>query len=155
MNGFARLKARLEQDGWYVGWAQGQSQSDGWALIPTHFPAEHPHANQAVDLDKILFNTEQDCLCEAGSDDEPPELPDGLSDEEQKDWWETVYDVWFENNLNAEFIGNSENLVSSLFCFSTSENGMKNLKTAISFIEECGIYYNWSNNSEDRIEIIW
>ena len=48
-----------------------------------------------------------------------------------------------------------EEVPGSLFCFSGSDEGPKNLREIISIIEECGCKVIWSGDSDERPYISW
>jgi hypothetical protein len=98
---FAKLKERLEQEGWYVGWNHYCCQSCGWMDVPSYLNARydedgyvvHPETGeevdyktrnelyQEVDLNKVLFNHSQDC---------------------EYDWHESVYQFFGEDDEKCE-----------------------------------------------------
>lgn len=155
MGNFENLKSRLEIDGWFVGWALGSTRQAGWGLIPLVFPETHPLSGKPVDLDKVLFNHEQDCESLPENEEDEPEMPDGLSDEDEEKWWCEVYDSWLDNLQNHRRVASMDEMTASRFCFSDTEPGVRNLNDILTIIEECGCQWNWDKTGEQRIEISW
>lgn len=155
MNNFQTLKSRLEVDGWFVGWALGCSQIDGWIYIPTEFPETHPLSGKIIDIDKVLFNHGQDCENFVEEEEFPPEMPEGLSDEDQKKWYCEVFDKWLDDCSAQRRILECDEMYSSLFCFSNSKIGLKKLIGILPHIDECGCRWDWNKKSDTRILISW
>lgn len=149
MNGFQKMKVALEHQGWYVGWAEGYFQDEGWCNVPYTFPSDHPHAGKEVDFDKCLFNIIQDVELEdeyiLGLD---RKLDDGeIDDEEYEDLCEKFYDDedYKEPHMTPEQAD------GSCFCFGK----VKTLKEIIPIIEECGCDVNWNGSIKTRPYISW
>lgn len=139
MNGFRRLQQRLQQEGWYVGWALPCCQSCAWGSLPFEHE-DGPFKGQDVDFNKVLFNHEQDCQIECD--------------------WDDNDEIILSENISAEdydtFPHNSpEEQTSSMFCFAGDPEGVKNLTAVLPLIEESGCTYSWSGTGDQRIEIAW
>jgi hypothetical protein len=107
-------------------------------------PFEHeegPFKDQDVDFNKVLFNHEQDCQIDCDWNDDTNEviIPEGITSED--------YDTFPHYS--------PEEQKSSLFCFSGSEQGVKNLIEILPLIEESGCEWYWDKTGESRIEISW
>jgi hypothetical protein len=142
MNGFYKLKERLEQEGWFVGWGLPCCQSCAWGDVPYEFEEPHPFAGQRVDLCKVLFNHEQDCQIDIDEFDEEtdePILPDEYAGRE--------YDMFPSYT--------PEEQKYSTFCFAGDAEGVKNLKAILPIIVECGCEWEWNMKGNQRIEISW
>lgn len=82
MNAFEKMKERLMEEGWFVGWNLPCCQSCAWSAVPDYLGAvytedgylAHPETGKRVsypeykevypnevDLSKVLFNHSQDC----------------------------------------------------------------------------------------------
>ena len=133
-NGFRRLQQRLREEGWYVGWNLPCCSSCAWAELPYEF-----EDGTDIDFSKVLFNHSQDCEVE-------PEPPEGLSEEEEEEWWESI--EGFETL-------SPEEQTESCFCFDGSKQGVKNLKAILPIIEECGCKVNWNGKGDTRPDISW
>jgi len=130
---FSRLQSRLREEGWYVGWNLPCCQTCAWAELPYEF-----EDGTEIDFSKVLFNHSQDCEIE-------PEPPEGLSEDEEDEWWE-----------NVEYTYNTpEQQGYSLFCFDGGRKGVSNLKKILPIIEECGCSWYWDKTGKSRIEISW
>ena len=140
MNKFNTLKQRLQEHGWYLGWALPCCQTCAWMGLPMEH-LDGPFKGQEVDLDKVLFNHEQDCELECGWDDEKQEyiLPEGVTRED--------YSVFPHTT--------PEQQTDSLFCFSGEGKGIENLKNILPVIEAAGCTYEWSGSPQSRIHIDW
>jgi hypothetical protein len=107
-------------------------------------PGEHPDGpfkDQDIDYDKVLFNHEQDCQLECEYDDEKQEyiLPEGVTKDD--------YSVFPHTT--------TEQQTDSLFCFSSEDKGIENLKMILPVIEQAGCIYEWNGNPQSRIHIDW
>jgi hypothetical protein len=140
MNKFDTLKDRLQEHGWYLGWALPCCQSCAWMELPMEHK-DGPFKGQEVDYDKVLFNHEQDCLldCEYDEENEKYILPEGMTRDD--------YSVFPHTT--------PEQQTNSLFCFSGEEVGIENLKKILPVIEAAGCRYDWSGSPNSRIEIDW
>jgi len=146
---FYKLKAALEQEGWYVGWAEGYFQDEGWFNVPSVFPKDHPHAGQEVDLDKCIFNIIQDVEKE---DDYILELGEKLdkgiiTDDEYEELVQKFYE---EDDWDEQFYTPDE-VFDSCFCFGEVDT----LKEILPIIEASGCRYHWDGSIKQRIEISW
>jgi hypothetical protein len=84
-----------------------------------------------IDLEKVLFNHDQDI----------EEDVDYSSDDEE---WEMGMNYCTSDELN-----------NSLFCFSGSAKGVKNLIEVLPIFEECGVKVFWNQKGNSRIELEW
>lgn len=161
MNGFYKLKERLQQEGWYVGWNEPCCQSCAWGCLPFEHE-EGPHKGEEVDFDKCLFNYSQDCevdcdwvtclncggqgeiegeICtECDGDCEIQQVPE---------------DDDYDTSVDGFVCLTPEQQTSSMFCFSGDAKGVKNLKEILPIIEECGCTWSWNQKGDQRIEIGW
>lgn len=132
MNNLEKAFVRLRREGWYCAWGLPCCQSCAWGDIPFEHE-EGPLIGQEVDIEKVLFNHEQDIEedVDYSSDDEDEEME-----------WDRQFCT-------------SDELNNSLFCFDGSEQGLKNLKAAFPIFDECGIQVNWNGKSDSRIELTW
>jgi hypothetical protein len=160
MNGFYKMKERLEQEGWYVGWGEPCCQSCAWSCLPLEFEEPHPHAGKEVDLDKVLFNHEQDCE----DYDATNKIYDELDDLEEQfeyniitisQYEELASQLYDKLEVDEDAVLSPEQQTESLFCFSGSKEGVKNLKEVLYILDETGCSYNWSGTADQRIEIWW
>lgn len=131
MNNFRKLQERLQQEGWYVGWALPCCQSCAWGSLPFEHE-EGPFKGQDIDFNKVLFNHEQDC-------------------EVYPDWDSDTDDLEYDSLPH----NSPEEQTSSMFCFSGDPEGVKNLTAILPLIEESGCTYGWSGTGDQRIEIAW
>jgi len=140
MNKFNILKERLQEHGWYLGWALPCCQTCAWMELPGEHP-DGPFKDQDIDYDKVLFNHEQDCQLECEYDDEKQEyiLPEGVTKGD--------YSVFPHTT--------TEQQTDSLFCFSGENVGIANLKMILPVIEQAGCTYEWNGNPQSRIHIDW
>lgn len=137
MTGFEKLQETLQAQGWYVGWALPCCQSCAWGCLPFEHESG-PFSSQAIDFHKVLFNHEQDCQIEAYQID---------GDWEDADINEEDYDTFPHYS--------PEEQTSSYFCFSGSEQGVKNLMEILPLIEASGCTWYWDKTGDSRIEISW
>ena len=143
MHPFETLQDRLREEGWYVEWALPCCQSCAWSEVPYEHLAG-PLSGQEVDLDKVLFNHEQDCEDDSVKYDEDSDAYLSASGELID---ENEYDQ-FPHLPYTEMEG-------SYFCFSGDNKGVKNLKEVLPIIEECGCSYTWDGTGGSRIYISW
>ncbi len=118
-NKLEKLFDRLRQEGWYCGWAHICCSSCAWAEVPF----EHemgPFKGESVDLDKVLFNHEQDCCIEE---------EDWDGDEEE---YYEMLDNYDGEGIMPTFTPNE--IFESCFCFSGDKEGVKNLKAIFPII---------------------
>lgn len=138
---FYKMKERLEQEGWHVGWAQGYMQSDGWWDCPDD-----------ADLDKCLFNIIQDVenydYIEEGEEALRKEFGISEDDEETEEFLDALdelYEDAGDEHLTPEQVDGSH------FCFANT----KTLKEIIPIIEECGCEVDWDGKKGTRPYISW
>ena len=149
MNGYYKMKAALEQQGWYVGWALGFFQDEAWCNTPYEFPPDHPRAGEKVDSDKCLFNIIQDVQLE---DEYILELDDKLeAGEIDEETYEDLCDEFYEDENYEEPYESPDEADGSCFCFGNVET----LKEIIPIIEECGCEVNWNGSITRRPYISW
>lgn len=141
MHPFEKMKKRLEQEGWHVGWAQGYMQYDGWWDCPDE-----------ADLDKCLFNIIQDVEChdfiEEGEAVLREQFGIGEDDEETEEFLDALdelYEAAEEEYLTPDQVDGSH------FCFANK----KTLKEIIPIIEECGCKVEWNGSIKQRPYISW
>ena len=134
MNGFRKLQERLTQEGWYVGWGLPCCQQCAWGAIPDAHK-EGEYMDEEIDLEKVLFNHEQDC--------ENDDWMDGLSDD-QLDEYEGPMVLFSPEEQN-----------NSVFCFNSSKEGVKNLEAILPIIKECGCVIQWNGKGSQRPTISW
>jgi hypothetical protein len=127
---------RLRAEGWYCAWGLPCCQSCAWGEIPDAHE-EGQFMDEEIDIDKVLFNHEQDI-------EEEEDWIDDLMEYEDDD--ETVWDQHFHT---------IESTNESLFCFSGSAKGVKNLIEVLPIFEECGVKVNWNQKGNSRIELEW
>lgn len=134
-----------------------------------------------INLDKVLFNHSQDCEvylegeeCPDCSGDGMIENPDYDTDqlaEEHDDDLDEFIDCPkcfgrgeveegfdpsdYDTSVDGFFCCSPEQINSSLFCFSSDEEGIKNLIEILPIIEECGCEWRWDKTGKTRIEINW
>ena len=133
------LFERLREEGWYCGWAHMCCSNCAWMDVPTYHE-EGPFKGEEVDLDKCLFNHEQDC------EDE----------DAYEDMDEDAYEEMLDEQDGACFITLSpDQLGESCFNFSPNKTGVANLKAILPIIEECGCTYNWNGKGDTTISINW
>ncbi len=140
MNGFRKMQQQLQEAGWYVAWALPCCQSCAWESIPLEHE-DGPFKGQDIDLDRVLFNHEQDCQLECEYDEEADKyiLPEGMTEDDYSTFPHTT----------------PEEQSSSLFSFSATEQGVKNLISVLPIIKEAGCTVRWNKNPNSRIQIIW
>lgn len=179
MNGFRLLQQRLRSEGWHVGWNHFCCTSCAWADVPDYFDAQYDDEGylirdingekicyEEVDLSKVLFNHSQDCEYDLYEDENecPKCLGEGWYRANTDDDCEgcdgrgyVVPDDLPEGMMKSEgFICYPPELQhESSFCFDGSKEGVKNLKSILSIIEECGCSYHWSGKGDERISISW
>lgn len=139
-NKLEKLFDRLRQDGWYCGWAHICCSTCAWGDVPFEHK-EGPFKGESVDLDKVLFNHEQDCCIE-------------------EEDWEGDEEAYYEmlDNYDGEGIMPTytpNEIFYSCFCFSGDKEGVKNLKSILPIIEEMGCTYRWNGKGDTRITIDW
>lgn len=176
VNGFERMKAALQDQGWYVGWCEGWSQSDAWDAVPYDHEVG-PFKGQRIDTDKCLFNHEQDAqiyweddvaveLEEQSNGD--PAVRDAMEvtffeqlGETDRDNWHTIFSNWDMKEIYFKYLFNREwysfpwygptEISQSYFCFGSAQA----LKEVIPLIEECGCKVTWNGRSDTRPLISW
>jgi len=152
---FSKLQQRLREEGWFVEWKMPCCQTCAWAEIPSTHQVG-PFEGQEIDLSKVLFNHDQDCLSEeeecihCHGDGYIMECHD--SDGEDTE----------EQCMNCDGMGfheshyeNASEAPGSLFCFDGSKEGTKNLVDILPLIEESGCDWGWDKSGGTRIEISW
>jgi len=142
MHPFYRLKERLQQEGWYIGWALPCCQTCAWQELPYEHE-EGPFKGETLDWTKLLFSHEQDCMVDYEYDEtnDVRIFPDGKTEDD--------YDcVTFPHYKPEETSG-------SLFCFNGDDEGIKNLINIIPLIEECGCKIQWNKSGDSRPYINW
>lgn len=183
MSSFAKLKVRLREEGWYLGWNHYCCQSCAWMDVPDYHDARyddngylvHPETGKELDymdrddvyeeisLSKVLFNHSQDC--EVYFENEC-EACDGEGYDEDDDDCETCngtgmvpdedFNIADYDTSQPGFVCHTpEQLKESLFCFDGQKEGVKNLKAILPIIKECGCDYHWDETGESRISISW
>lgn len=137
---YYRMKAALQEQGWYVAWAHPCCQTCAWHEVPFQHP-DGPRQGQDVDFDLLLFNHEQDCNIECDYDEEADEyiLPEGMTRDDY-----CVYPTY-----------KPEQTEGSLFSFSGDEAGVQKLVNMIPVIESTGWYVRWNQTGNTRIFIGW
>lgn len=131
MNNLDVLFDTLREEGWYCGWGLPCCQSCAWGAIPDAHE-EGNYMDEEIDLEKVLFNHEQDI-------------------EEEGDWepsWDEDED-WHPRYCNSDEIDNST------FCFNGSKQGVKNLTAIIPLIEAAGCKVYWNGKGDQRPDIFW
>lgn len=169
MNGFRKLQKRLREEGWYVGWNHYCCQSCAWMDVPTYLDEEYDEKGYVtkhgpeVDLNKVLFNHSQDCEFNVYEDHYTCQECDGdgyseddectscegrgfiVPDEDKHGLLEEGSFICYPPEMQDE----------SLFCFSSSDQGVQNLIDILPIIEECGCKWYWDKTGKSRIEISW
>lgn len=151
-NGFYRLKDRLEQEGWFVGWNLTCCQSCAWMDVPDE-----------ADLNKVLFNHSQDCEVYIEGEECPECEGEGYGEEGEdcltcygKGEIEEGFDPSeYDTSVDGFICMSPEQQTSSMFCFAGDKEGVKNLKDILPIIEECGCKWAWNQTGDQRIEISW
>jgi len=143
MHPFEVLQDRLREEGWYVEWALPCCQSCAWAEVPFEHEVG-PLSGEEVNLDKVLFNHEQDCEDDSVEYDEDADVYLSASGEpiDESEFSQVPHVMYTEMD-------------GSYFCFSGVEKGVQNLIDVLPIIEECGCSYTWSKTGETRIYISW
>ena len=111
---------RLRAEGWYCAWGLPCCQTCAWDEVS---------CEDDIDLEKVLFNHEQDIEEEVDYDDD------------EMEWDRHFYEI---DAING-----------SLFCFSGSKEGVKNLIEVLPIFEECGVKVLWNQKGNSRIELEW
>lgn len=158
MNGFEKLKARLREEGWYVGWNLPCCQSCAWSELPYEF-----EDGTEVDFAKVLFNHSQDCEVYIEGEECPDCEGEGYDDEDEecmtcfgKGEVEEGFDPSNYDTSVDGFICETPNTQdSSYFCFDGSKEGVANLNSILPIIEECGCKIYWDGTGDTRPEISW
>lgn len=161
MNGFEKLKTRLREEGWYVGWNLPCCQSCAWAELPFEF-----EDGTSLDFDKVLFNHSQDC--EVYIEGEECHYCDGEGEVEEDDDWVDCPECFgrgeieegfdpanYDTSVHGFICETPDTQDSSYFCFSGSKKGVKNLNSILPIIEECGCEINWDGTGDTRPSISW
>lgn len=132
MNKLELAFERLRAEGWYCAWGLPCCQSCAWAEIPFEHE-EGPFIGKEVDIEKVLFNHEQDIEDESVWDDV------GENDEDE------IVQRYF----------NMDEQRDSVFCFDGSKKGVENLKEVLPIFEECGVKVYWNGKGDSRIGLNW
>lgn len=137
---FAKLKERLQHEGWYVGWALPCCQTCAWQEVPYEHE-EGPFTGELVNIHKVLFSHEQDCQLDVEYDNEKDEyiLPDGYTKDDY-----CTFPHYRPNETNG-----------SLFCFAGDDEGVKNLIEVLPLILESGCKIEWNKTGNMRPYISW
>ena len=137
---YYRMKAALQEQGWYVAWAHPCCQTCAWQEVPYEHP-DGPNQGQELDFNKLLFNHEQDCQldCEYDSEKEEYILPAGMTRDDF---------CTFPTHKPEETTG-------SMFCFNGDDEGLEQLINAIAVIESAGCYVRWNKTGGQRVFIGW
>lgn len=170
---FYKMKERLLEEGWYVGWNEPCCQSCAWGSLPDYLDEEK---KVEVDLSKVLFNHSQDCEvyvegeecteCLGECEIENPDFDkDDEDSEEYIDCPECFGQGYIEEGFDPSeydtsvsgFVCNSPaDQSSSYFCFDGSKKGVANFKAIIPIIEECGVSVDlFDESGKTRIELSW
>ena len=120
MNKLETAFERLRAEGWYCAWGLPCCQTCAWDEV---------YCEDDIDLEKVLFNHEQDIEEEVDCDDD------------EMEWDRHFYEI---DAING-----------SLFCFSGSKEGVKNLIEVLPIFEECGVKVLWNQKGNSRIELEW
>lgn len=161
MNGFEKLKERLREEGWYVGWNLPCCQSCAWSELPYEF-----EDGTEVDMEKVLFNHSQDCEvyldgeeceycggeCEIEDDGEWVDCPECFGTGECQEGFDPAN---YDTSVSGFICETPDNQNSSYFCFSGSKKGVANLNSILPIIEECGCKIYWDGTGDTRPEISW
>jgi hypothetical protein len=160
VNGFRQLQERLREEGWYVGWNLPCCQSCAWSELPDTFAD-----GTDIDLSKVLFNHSQDCevdhdYVECETCDESGYLDDDCLEEcadcAGEGYTKTLNEEGdFDTSVSGFVCHTPEQQLTSTFCFDGSKKGVKNLKTIIPIIEECGCKIHWDGTGKYRPDISW
>ena len=174
MNGFEKMKERLLEEGWYVGWNEPCCQSCAWSSLPMYLDGEAETID--VDYSKVLFNHSQDCEvyvegeeCTECHGDCEIENPDYDEDDEDSEEWidcpecfgqgyiEEGFDPSEYDTSVSGFVCNTpSDQTSSLFCFDGGKEGVANFKEIMPIIEECGVKIDsFDESGKSRIELSW
>lgn len=139
MNKLETAFERLRAEGWYCAWGLPCCQSCAWNEIPGAHE-EGQFMDEEIDVDKVLFNHEQD-IEEIGVEDWDEDDENWDEDDEEMMWDRHFYEI---DAING-----------SLFCFSGSAKGVKNLIEVLPIFEECGVKVFWNQKGNSRIELEW
>lgn len=138
---FYLLKENLEKEGWYVAWASGYFQSDGWLDVPYE-----------QNLDKVLFNIIQDVENYDYIEEQEQKLREKFNISENEEESEAFYDALDAiYDENQEIILKPEQVEGSHFCFSN----VKTLKSIIPVIEQSNCFIDWNGKKNTRPYIYW
>lgn len=137
---FQKMKAALQEHGWYVAWAHPCCQTCAWHEVPFHHP-DGPNKGKELDFDKLLFNHEQDCSLDCEYDEEEDEyiLPEGMTRDDY-----CTFPTY-----------KPEQTSGSYFCFNGEGAALQNMIDAIPIIESTGCKVNWNLQPDTRIYIEW
>ena len=142
---FSRLQSRLREEGWFVGWNLPCCQSCAWWDVPDD-----------ADDNKVLFNHSQDCEVDHDYEDCVLCEGDGCDECEHEGFKKIILaEGTFDTTVEGFVCNTPTQQFSSLFCFSGNKKGVKNLKSILPIIEECGCTYDWDETGKTRIEISW
>jgi len=180
MNGFERMKERLTQEGWFVGWNLPCCQSCAWSELPDYIDGQYdakgnllnpktgkkmrdPYLNgpkhyRRLDLDKVLFNHSQDCQLDMKWQDCKECHGEGCDNCHWEGGQEAIdQEVDFEVDTSVEgFICNTpDSQKESLFCFAGGNTGVMNLKAILPILTELGLAWGWDKTGAERIWICW
>ena len=159
MNGFEKLKERLEAEGWYVGWNLPCCQTCAWDAVPDNL-----YNGKEVDFAKVLFNHSQDCEYEPDCIDCEKCDGDGLTEEgnecpdcEGVGYIHEDYDSSkdFDLSVSGFICLKPKDIHGSSFCFDGSDEGVENLTAVLPIIEECGCKIRWNGTGDARPYISW
>lgn len=166
MNGFEKMKERLLEEGWYVGWNEPCCQSCAWSSLPMYLDGEAETID--VDYSKVLFNHSQDCEvyiegeechvchgeCEVeDDDDEWIDCPECFGRGEIEEGFDPSQ---YDTSVDSFICNSPEQQTSSYFCFDGSKEGVANFKAIMPIIEECGVNIDsFNENGKTRIELSW
>jgi len=177
MNGFEKLKARLREEGWYVGWNLPCCQSCAWSALPDYFDAQYDDDGyliredadgnrieyEDIDLSKVLFNHSQDCEVYIDGEECPDCEGEGY-DEDFEDCMtcfgkgeidENFDPANYDTSVDGFICETPDTQHSSYFCFDGRKEGVANLNSILPIIEECGCKIYWDGTGDTRPEISW
>jgi len=158
MNGFEKLKARLREEGWYVGWNLPCCQSCAWSELPYEF-----EDGTEVDFAKVLFNHSQDCEVYIEGEECPDCEGEGYDENDEEcmtcfgkgEVDENFDPANYDTSVGGFICETPDTQDSSYFCFDGSKEGVENLNSILHIIEECGCKIYWDGTGDTRPEISW
>jgi len=126
----------LRNEGWFTEFNLPCCQSCAWSSIP-HEHQKGPFQGQLIDLDKVLFNHEQDMEDFDNMEDCPECLGDGYIELEDDE----IEDCDYCDGSGIENLSylKPEDVSDTLFCHS----GGPNMERAIEVFEEHGCKVGW------------